>query len=64
MDRLTRAVFVLFLLGVVVACGNQALAAREAPPNSWWAYWLLDGAVAAVSLLGVVWLARPTRTSA
>jgi hypothetical protein len=64
MGLLTRVVIVLFLLGMLVACGSQAVAAWGVPRDDRDGYRLLDAAVAVVGTLGAVWLVRPVRSRA
>jgi hypothetical protein len=60
--QLARFAIASFLLAVLGFSALVAVAAREAPPDSWWAYWVIAGAVGITSLLGaarVVWVGRP-----
>jgi len=57
-----RLASVVVLLMIVCACAFLAVAAREAPPDSWWAFWSLYGAVGLACLVGAVWLLWPKRS--
>lgn len=50
-----------FLLGAVLlligmGCGYMAVAAREAPPDALWAFWLIYSVVGGFSALAGIWL--------
>jgi hypothetical protein len=45
---------VLFL--IAIGCGYLAIAAREVPPDAWWAYWFIYAAVALPCVIGALWL--------
>jgi hypothetical protein len=53
------------LLLIVAGCAYLALAAREAPPESWWAYWYIYALVGVPALWGagrLLWPKRPLAT--
>ena len=56
--RIAGAVLLLSVAGI---CAYLAVAAREAPPESWWAFWLIYGLVGIASGFGAIRLLRVGR---
>jgi hypothetical protein len=61
MPGMVRVALALVLLAIAGLCAFLAVAAREALPGSWWAFWLLYGVVGGGCLLGALWLLWPRR---
>jgi hypothetical protein len=59
MPIMVRRLLAVLLLLVVAGCVYQAIATLEAPPRERWAYWLIDGVVGFLSLLGAAVLLSP-----
>jgi hypothetical protein len=58
-SRVIRWFFGTISLLIAMTCGYLALAAREAPAETWWAFWLIYGTVATGSLMAAYWLLKP-----
>jgi len=64
MPTAARVAGSLILLVLALVCAFLSVAAREAPPEAWWAFWLLYGVVGGASALGAVALLWPRRRRA
>jgi hypothetical protein len=61
MAAIARLLVALVLTGVAMMAGYLALAAREAPPETQWAFWLIYALIAASCVLGASKILRPRR---
>lgn len=60
-SRLFRSTLGLLLLLVVATCVYLSTAAKEAPRDSWWAFWYIYALIGLSSLVGAIWLLIPSR---
>lgn len=61
MSQTIRRLTAIGLLLVIAGCIYMAIAAREAPRDSWWALWVIYAVVGLFSTIGVFWLLKPNR---
>jgi hypothetical protein len=51
-----RVGIAVVLLLIAACCGYLAVAAREAPRETWWAYWYIYALIALPCVAGGIWL--------